>query len=159
MIYSAFTGKWIMNLYPPLLFNRVITKRISSDFKEVDVVIKKSWLNKNLQGSIFGGTLFSAADPFYAMMYWNIFAHRKLKMEAWVRHIDGDYKKPSNTKMFLNFRITDAEILEAEESVAKEGRFKKFHTIDVKNEQGEVCVTFTILIIIKKAIKEEKGVF
>ncbi|MES2837995.1 MAG: DUF4442 domain-containing protein [Bacteroidota bacterium] len=159
MAYSAFTGKWIMNLYPPLLFNRVVTKRISKDFKEVDVVIKKSWINKNLQGSIFGGTLFSAADPFYAMMYWNIFAHRKVKMEAWVRHIEGDYSKPSNTNMYLQFRITDAEILEAEQSVERDGKFKKFHTIELKNEQGEVCVSFKILVIIRKAIKEEKGVF
>lgn len=159
MAHSSFTGKLIMNLYPPLLFNRVITKRISVDFKEVDVVIKKSWLNKNLQGSIFGGTLFSAADPFYAMMYWNIFAHRKVKMEAWVRYVEGNYIKPSSSNMNLQFRISDEDILEAEQCVEKEGKFKKMHTVELKDEKNEVCVVFNILVIIRKAIKEEKGVF
>ena len=61
--------KWLMNLYPPLFFNRIRVVRVSKNFKEVDVVIKKSLLNKNIQGTIFGGTLFSAADPYYTRMY------------------------------------------------------------------------------------------
>ena len=33
--------KLILNLYPPLFFNRIRVKKISLDFKEKNVVLKK----------------------------------------------------------------------------------------------------------------------
>jgi hypothetical protein len=155
MAYSAFTAKWIMRLYPPLLFNRIVVQRISADFKEVDVRIKKSWLNRNLQGSIFGGTLFSAADPFYPLMYWNIFSHRGRSLQAWVRFTEGDYKLPADSNMLLHFRISDEDIAEAEKALdGEEGRFKKFHTVAIKNTGGATCVEFRILVYMKAATKK-----
>jgi hypothetical protein len=153
MAYSAFTAKWIMRLYPPLLFNRIVVKHISNDFKTVTVHIKKSLLNRNLQGSIFGGTLFSAADPFYPLMYWNIFSHRGQALQAWVRFTEGDYKLPATTDMLLNFNISDDDIAEAEKAIAEHGRFKKFHTVAIKNKKEETCVEFRILVYMKATSK------
>ena len=47
--------KFMMNIFPALFFNRVRVKRVSSDFCEMDVRVKLSIFNRNLQGSIFGG--------------------------------------------------------------------------------------------------------
>ncbi|MEZ4916876.1 MAG: hypothetical protein R2836_07800 [Chitinophagales bacterium] len=38
------------------------------------IKIKKSLLNRNLSGTIFSDTMFSASDPFFALMYWQNFA-------------------------------------------------------------------------------------
>jgi acyl-coenzyme A thioesterase PaaI-like protein len=78
-------AKWLMNLYPPLLINRISVKSISSDYKLVEVQVKKSLLNRNLQKTIFGGAIFSAADPFHALMYWQIFRLKGIHCEAWLK--------------------------------------------------------------------------
>ena len=71
--YSSKALRRIMNLFPPLLVNRIKIIENDSEFKNLIVEIKYSWLNKNIQKAIFGGTIFSAIDPYYAVMYWQIF--------------------------------------------------------------------------------------
>jgi acyl-coenzyme A thioesterase PaaI-like protein len=152
--------KWMMNLYPPLLFNRIVVKEISHDFLYARVVIKKSFLNRNLNGTIFGGTLFSAADPFFSVLYWQIFLRKKKQMEAWVRAIEGNYLKPANTNITLEFKLSNQDIDEAEIMVEKEGRIKKWHTINLLNNNGEICVEFKILVYMRKAhTGKDKSVF
>ena len=63
--FERTTIKWILNLFPPLLFNRISIKSISEDFKQVHVQIRYSWMNKNFNRTIFGGTISSAIDPTY----------------------------------------------------------------------------------------------
>ncbi|MDG1190270.1 MAG: hypothetical protein P8N00_06935, partial [Flavobacteriales bacterium] len=74
-----------MNLFPPLLVNRIRIAEADSEFKKLRVTIKYSWLNKNIQKSIFGGSIFSAIDPFYAVMYWQIFNTRNIPMIIWIK--------------------------------------------------------------------------
>lgn len=159
MALSRFAAKWMMNLYFPLLFNRIYITHISPDYKEVDVKIKKSWMNRNTQGTIFGGTLFSAADPFYSLMYWQLFIRRGLKMEAWVRGAEADFRKAGATDLMLRFRITEEDVKEAEEAVKKEGRFKKWHAIQITDTLGEICAEIKILVYIRSARGKEKSVF
>lgn len=152
--------KWMMNLYPPLFFNRIVVKEISKDFMYIKAVIKKSVFNRNLNGTIFGGTLFSAADPFFSIMYWQIFVRKKTRMEAWVRAIEGNYIKPAGSDITLEFRLTEQDIIDAEQMVEKEGRIKKWHTVNLINKKGEVCVEFKILVYMRKAkTGEDKSVF
>ena len=142
--------KWLMNLYPPLFFNRIRVVRVSKNFKEVDVVIKKSLLNKNIQGTIFGGTLFSAADPYYSMMYYQIFSQKGLKLQAWLRAAEINYIKPGTSDLSLKFRITDEELNRAIETVEREGRIKEWHTVNMIDTCGDICVEAKVLVYIKK---------
>ena len=48
---------------------RIKIVSIKEGFKGCRVKIKKSFLNRNMNGTIFGGALFSASDPFYAILY------------------------------------------------------------------------------------------
>ena len=78
----------ILNYFSSLLVNRIKIVENDSDFMNLKVVIKYSWLNKNLQKSIFGGTIFSAIDPYYAIMYWQIFNKKNIPMEIWIKKVD-----------------------------------------------------------------------
>jgi hypothetical protein len=60
MQIPKFVIKFILNIFPPLLFNRIVLKEISNDFLEMKVVIKKSLFNMNFNKTIFGGSIFSA---------------------------------------------------------------------------------------------------
>lgn len=133
-------AKWILNLYPPFLFNRIRIQSISADFTEVNVKIKKSIWNKNLAGTIFGGTLFSAADPFIAVMYWQIFSIRFHKnIIVWLKSAEIQYKIPSNSDMMLHFKIDEEEILLAKKDLDEKGKHVSTYNVEIKNTDGEIC--------------------
>ena len=150
--------KFFMNLYPPLLANRVKIKYVSKDFKELKLVVKKSLFNKNLAGTIFGGTIFSAADPFHAVMYWQIFAHEyNMNVRVWLKSADISYKRPSETNLYYHFKITDADIAKAKNALDERGRYFVTHTIDAKNKVGEICATINLTTYIGlKALDKRK---
>lgn len=132
--------KFGMNLYPAFVFGRIRIKEVSKDFQKIKVIIKKSLLNINGSGTMFGGTLFAAADPFYALMYWQIFGNRFNKdVQVWTKSASIQFKKPVVGKVFLEFNISDLDIEEAKLAVEQEGRFNKKHIVEIKNTEGELC--------------------
>lgn len=159
MKLNTFSAKWLMNLYPPLLINRVVVKRISKDYSEVDIVIRKSFLNRNLQGTIFGGTIFSAADPFYALMYWQLFNLEGMRCEAWLKAAEIDYLKPGKTSLTLQFRLSKHDIDEARMAISENGRFEKWHELEIKDRENETVARVRTLVYLRTARKEDKSVF
>lgn len=133
-------AKWLLNFYPPFFFNRIRIKSISEDFTDVKVIIKKSFWNKNMAGTIFGGTLFSAADPFIAVMYWQIFSIRfNQKIIVWLKSAEIQYKIPSNSDMSLHFKIDEEEILLAKKDLDEKARHVSTYHVDLINTSGEIC--------------------
>ena len=159
MVLKPWQLKLLINYFPPLLINRIRIRRISSDFREMDVVVRKSLLNRNLGGAIFGGSIFSAADPYMALMYWQALAHRGLKCEAWLKAAEIRYRKPSTTDLRYEFRLTEADIEEAIEAVKTEGRFQKWHDIIAVNKQGETCAEIKTQVYLRLAKGKSRSNF
>jgi len=130
-----------MRFYPPLLLQRIWVKGFEKGFRGVSVKIAKSLLNKNYNRSIFGGTLFAAADPFYPVLFHQLFSHRGYKVIAWSKSSQIQYLKPGLTNLSFNISLTDADIAEAEHILNTEGKYIKTYTIDIYDESGEVCVS------------------
>lgn len=129
-----------MRLYPPLLFQRIWVRGFAKDFKGVSVVIRKSFLNKNYNNSIFGGTLFAAADPFYPVLFHQIFLRKGHNVIVWLKSAEIQYLKPAAGHMHFDISIDDVTIAEAEEILRKEGKFIKTFQIEIFNKQNELCV-------------------
>ena len=130
----------MMSLYPPFLFARVRLEEVSPDFMFVKVRVKRSFLNNNLSGTMFGGTLFSAADPFYALMYWQVFAHRyDQKVKVWLKSAEIKYKRPAIGNIYLEFKLSEEDILVAKADLDTKGKHNQTHEVLLKNSKGEVC--------------------
>jgi acyl-coenzyme A thioesterase PaaI-like protein len=143
-------AKWLMNLYPPLLINRISVKSISSDYKLVEVQVKKSLLNRNLQKTIFGGTIFSAADPFHALMYWQIFRLKGIHCEAWLKRAEIQYLKPANSDLRLLFEITNEEIELVNAQLQEKGKAEMIHETAILNNKKETVAFVRSTISLKK---------
>ncbi len=153
---SAGTFRRLMSLYPPLLLNRIYAKKMSEDFRYAQVVIKKSFLNKNPNGSIFGGTLACAADPWIGAMYWQILTRKNIKARIWVRAAEYDYLKPADTNITMDIQITQAEIEEVSEKLLQGEKVVKTYFLEMKNEHKEVCCTAKLVMVMYPRALEEK---
>ena len=59
---SARKIHWMLNLWPPFLFQGVRVREIDPEFRFAEVVVRKSILTRNIMGTTFGGALMAAAD-------------------------------------------------------------------------------------------------
>ncbi|MDB5032472.1 DUF4442 domain-containing protein [Mucilaginibacter sp.] len=141
MVVSESLSKWGMRFYPPLFFQRIWVVKIDKGFKGVKVKINKSIFNKNYNNAIFGGTIFSAADPFYPLLFHQLFSHKGYNVIAWSKSSEIRFIKPALTKLYFYISLSDDDIAEAEHVLNTGGKYTKSHPIDIYNTNGEICVT------------------
>jgi len=139
MNVSAKTLKWLIRFYPPLFFQRIWVVQFAADFKWVKIKINKSFLNINYNKTLFGGTIFSASDPFYAILFDQILQKKGYKIRVWLKSAHIQYLKPGNTNLYFKISISDLVIAEAEQKLNTEGKFIKTFTIEMHNADGILC--------------------
>ncbi len=150
MRYTPKSLKWILRFYPPFLFQRIWVNHILDGFMGVDVQIKKSIFNINANKSIFGGTIYSATDPFYAILIDQALQARGFKKTiAWLKSGSIAYKKPGMTHMHFSIRISDEDMHECIDSLANRGRLIKTFIIEIFDKNNELCAVATNEIYIR----------
>lgn len=130
-----------MRLYPPMLFQRIWVSRIHPGFKGIDVKINRSLFTSNLGRSIFGGTIFSATDPFYALLFGQLMERKGFRITVWLKSAQINYLKPARTSLYFTLKITDEMIADAEQALLKNGKFIKAYSIELYNKHHELCAT------------------
>lgn len=156
MIVSEKTLKWALCLYPPLLFQRIWIKKFHPGFKGVDVKIANSFLNRNYNGSIFGGTIYAATDPFYALLFDQLMQRRGFKVRVWLKSASIQYLKPGRTTLYFTIKITDEMIEEAEQVLKTEGKFVKAYPMELFDENGVLCATVMNEVYLRNKYLGEK---
>jgi len=141
MVFSEKSLKWAIRFYPPLFFQRIWVKSFAKDFKGVEVKISKSIFNTNYNKSIFGGTIFSAADPFYPVLFHQIFLRRGHNVIVWLKSAQVQYLKPAHTTLHFSITIDDETIHNAEQMLLTGGKFIQTFTIEILDNNNEVCAT------------------
>ncbi|MGB4774898.1 MAG: DUF4442 domain-containing protein [Daejeonella sp.] len=141
MIVSENTLKWVMRFYPPLFFQRVWVKKFEKDYMGVEVKIFKSVLNSNYNRSIFGGTIFSASDPFYALLLGQILQRRGFKITVWLKSAQIKYLKPGKSDLIFRINLSENDINEAENVLKNGNKFIKAFPLEIYNLRGELCAS------------------
>ncbi|MFD0793856.1 DUF4442 domain-containing protein [Mucilaginibacter litoreus] len=141
MILSERKLKWILRLYPPLLFQRIWVIKFNKNFRGVQVRIFKSFFNKNYNGSVFGGTIFSAADPFYPVLFNQILNTNHRKLKIWSKSSKIDFLKPAYSDLYFQIFITDTFIQQAADMLDNTGKFEHSFQIQIIDSNNDVCAS------------------
>src|SRR6478735_466710 len=139
MIVSERALKWIMCLYPPLLFQRIWVVGFDKGFRGVNVKVSKSLFNKNFNGSIFGGTIFAAADPFYPVLFDRVLNTDGNKLKIWSKSSRIDFLKPAHSSLSFYIKLTDSDIEMALKALNTTGKYENVFPIAIYNTNNEVC--------------------
>ena len=156
MQIPRFAIKFVLNIFPPLLFNRIVLKEISDDFLEMKVVLRRALFNINFHKTIFGGSIFSACDPYFPTMYYHIFANKKRKLIIWLKSAEIQYLKPADSTLKLYFKITKKDIHLAENTLNEKGKFEIWHTVEAINKKGVVCARAKMQVYLRDDTRNEK---
>jgi hypothetical protein len=144
MVASEGLMKWAIRFYPPLFLQRIWVVKFHKGFFGVDVKINKSILNKNYNDSIFGGTIFSAADPFYPLLFHQVLNKKGYKIISWSKSADIKFLKPGKTDLHFTVNISAADIAECEHKLGTSGKYEKAYPIDIYDKNGDLCVSVMV---------------
>ncbi|UKT65516.1 PaaI family thioesterase [Pedobacter mucosus] len=155
MIITPNTLKWVMRFYPPLFFQRIWVLKFEDHFKSCTVKISKSILNNNYNGSIFGGSIFAATDPFYALLFDQLMQRKGFKVRVWLKSASIQYLKPGRSNLYFTIKVSDEMIEEAEIALKTVGKFVKAYPMEIMNKEGELCATVINEVYIRNLHKGE----
>ena len=139
-----------------MLFNRIVLKEISNDFMQMKVVLRKVLFNINFHKTIFGGSIFSACDPYFPTMYYHIFAIKNRKLIIWLKSAEIQYLRPADSTLKLHFEITKEDVKKVEKALDKIGKTEIWHTVEAINKKGIVCAKASMLVYLRDDNKKEK---
>lgn len=144
--------KWFLFFYPPYFFTRTRPAFIAPDFREIVIKIKPSFLNRNYVGTMFGGTLYAACDPFFMLM-----TIKNLGIEdyiIWDKAAEIDFKKPVRTTITFRFILTPEDLEEMRTTTDTKGKILKIFHVSGVDEEGNECVSVKKIVYVRK---KEKG--
>lgn len=150
MKVSENTLKWGMRLYPPLLLQRIWIRSIDTGFRGADVKINRSLMTLNFGKAIFGGTIYTATDPFYAMLFGQLLKHKEYHISVWLKSASIQFLRPGRTDLYYRITITDEMINEVEKELNNKGVFVKSYIIEIYSKTGDLYAIAKNEIYIRK---------
>lgn len=145
----------IMNVYPMFFGTGGKVRFISSDWKEVHISMRLSLWTRNYVGTLFGGSLFSATDPFYPLMLFHVLGKNYV---VWDKSASIRFKKPAKKTVYCKFLLNEEIIALIKQKVLENGEVEQSFQMEWIDKSGMVYTQLDRVIYIaeKKFYKEKK---
>lgn len=137
----------MMNFWPPFIGAGVRVKKISADFREIDVEMKLRFWNQNYVGSHFGGSLFSMTDPFLMLMLIENLGHDYI---VWDKAASIRFKKPGKGRVRARFRLNQDQIDSIRAEADRGQKIEPEFVITVIDESDAVVAEVTKLLYVRR---------
>ncbi|WP_207425313.1 DUF4442 domain-containing protein [Pedobacter sp. SYSU D00535] len=152
MLVSERVLKWALRAYPPLLLQRVWVKKIDKGFCGASVKIFRSILNINYNRSIFGGTIFSGADPVYPVLLYQLLRRKGLNCIIWVKKSEVNFLKPGNSNLTFDVAIPEEDLDRLIKELLDLGKVVQPFEIEMFDREQRLCVTIRVEIYIRHLV-------
>jgi hypothetical protein len=157
---SKFIGKskvlrYGFNLSP--MYRRTTAKVvfISEDFLQIKIKLPFSYKNANYVNTIFGGSMFSAVDPFPMTQLMNLIGDDYV---VWDKSAEIYFRRPAKENLYADFIYTIEELNEIKQKVKEQNEFEIVKTTKLTNKDQSIvyCEVHKRVYIANKAFFKEK---
>ena len=142
--------RWVFNFFPAYRGTGAWVSYIASDWREVCVRLPLSWQTRNYVGTIFGGSMYAAVDPFYMIMLIRNLGPAYL---VWDKSACIRFKKPGVSTLSARFVLEQAELDDIRMALQSAPSVDRQYHIELIDKGGEVraWVDKTVYIRLKEA--------
>src|SRR3989338_7910705 len=137
----------LFNFWPPFFAAGIRIKKLSPDFRAVDVKMKLRFWNKNYVGTHYGGSLYSMTDPFYMLM---LIENLGPDYVVWDKAATIHFKRPGRGAVSANFRLSQNQIEEIKNILETHSKYEPVFTVHVLDSEQKVICEVTKTLHIKK---------
>lgn len=120
---------------------------IAADFREVRVRIPLSLRTRNYVGTIFGGSMFAAVDPFYMIMLMKNLGDAYV---VWDKAASIEFRKPGRSTLTADFTIDEAELDAIRSALETETSVERSYPIELRDANDVLCALVTKTVHIKR---------
>jgi len=145
--------KTVMNLWPPFLGAGIRVKRLTRDWKEIDVEMKLRRWNANYVGTHYGGSLYSMTDPFFMVM---LIENLGKQYVVWDKSASIRFRRPGKGTVSAKFRLTEEQIEEIKAALETQERIERTFAVEVKDETGVTVAEVEKLLHMRKKKESSK---
>ena len=125
--------RWGFNLWPCYRGTGARVTFIASDWREVRVHLLLSWRTRNVVGTIFGGSLYAAVDPFYMIMLMKLLGPEYV---VWDKAASIRFRRPGRGPLSATFRLEVSELAEIRKLLAEEPKIDRTYGIQILDAKG-----------------------
>ncbi len=135
----------LVNLYPPLLGAGIRSQNI--DDLTIRVQLKMTFLNRNLVGVHFGGSLYAMCDPWFMLILMRALGKDYI---VWDKAANIQFLKPGLGTLNAIFHIPQERVDEIRAQADHEYKVEPTFTVDVLNENGEAVARVEKLLYVRR---------
>jgi hypothetical protein len=131
----------------------VRVKRVSSDYREIDVQMVPHFYNRNFVGTHFGGNLSDVTGPWFwfMVMFMLILGAEYL---VWSKHGPIDFVKPGRGKVRSEFRIIDTVLEKIQAATANGDKYLPTFAVGAQDQADKVVALLERTVYI---LREQRG--
>ncbi len=147
--------RWLFNIFPAYRGTGAKVLYVADDFREVRIRLPLSWRTRNAVGTIFGGSLYGAVDPFFMIMIMKVLGPGYL---VWDKSATIRFRRPGRTALFATCRIDTAEIEAIRAATAAGEPVDRVYTVDLTDREGVVHASVEKVVYVRrKDSRPEQG--
>jgi acyl-coenzyme A thioesterase PaaI-like protein len=108
---------------------------IAADWREARIRLPLSLRTRNYVGSIFGGSLYAAVDPFYMIMLIHNLGREFI---VWDKAAAIRFRRPGRSTLTATFRLDEAELREIRDLLQDLPKVDRTYTVELVDKDGLV---------------------
>jgi acyl-coenzyme A thioesterase PaaI-like protein len=136
-----------INLVPALRFAGARVTHYAGDASEIRAELRLGIWNRNVVGTIFGGALYTVADPFYMLLLIDRLGAEHV---VWDKAATIRFLKPGRGTLFARFVIEDSEVEEIHRLLEHERSVDRVYRCELVDASGEVHAEVDKVVYIRR---------
>ena len=134
------------NTWPCIRGTGARVTHIAPDWSELRVRLPLSLRTRNYVGTVFGGSIYGAVDPFLMLMLLRRLGPGYV---VWDKAANIRFRRPGTRTLHATFRLPDKELEEIRAAVDEaSGTLDRTWTVELVDPDGAVCATVDKVIYI-----------
>ena len=150
LLWKLFRGnsrRHVFNFFPAFRGTGARVAFVSADFRELRVVLPLNWRTRNYVGTIFGGSLYAAVDPFYMIMLMEILGP---DFVVWDKAASIRFRRPGRSTLLARFVVPPEETDVIRKALESAPSVDRVYTIDLVDAAGIPHATVEKTIYIRR---------
>lgn len=127
--------RWRFNLFPAYFGTGARVTYLADDFREVRVRLPLSWRTRNVVGTIFGGSMYSAVDPFYMIMLMRNLGDGYV---VWDKAARIRFRRPGTETLRARFVLEQEELDAIRRTLTPGEAVDRTYEVELRSPEGVV---------------------
>jgi hypothetical protein len=138
--------RWGFNFFPAYRGTGAQLTYLAADWREIRIKLPLSWRTRNYVGTIYGGSMYGAVDPFYMVMLINLLGPDYV---VWDKAAAIQFERPGRSTLYATFLVARQETDAIVAGLAGQRSLERHYQVRLVDRDGIVHATVDKTIYIR----------